>query len=304
MTYKKKGKRLTTGRFSKEDLRFISDNLDMSDEELGKKFNRNPNIICKQRAKITAKQSLAEKEVNIHETYEILKSSGVKIEKELLDDEVDYFKSQWARLTEQFSGSDIVPTDEMQIRECIILEIYEIRASQKIKSEEENIIERRKELKREDNPDRRNEIRTEIQSALAALPTLQRAFLELKKQKNDTLRSLKATRDSRFKKYEESKKNIFELIKDLDTAKRRKREGEWAEKLKMSKDKIGKEWNDSIKYTEDSLSYDKPFLNPDFIEQDSISSVSTDLLNQLEVLINQTENVELIDLIERLKNNG
>jgi hypothetical protein len=120
-----------------------------------------------------------------------------------------------------------------------------------------------KELRKEEDKDYEliAVLRSEISSLIAEKGSLSKEMLEFQVKKDAKLKDLKGSREQRFKQIEETKKNLSELIKELDTYKKRKSEGIYAEKMKIASEKIARDWNVPMKYEDGT--YDKPFLSPE-----------------------------------------
>jgi hypothetical protein len=286
------------GAISLEEEKFILDNIDhMSDDDIAKRIRRSPEFVQKYRLAPPNRKNAGKPSDPKAGPLRKLRQSHFwrEIKHSLLVGEVNYFEQEWVRLIDQFSTNEILPTDELMIKDCIMLDVASNRALAEKKKTLEKILDFDRKLTLEEgrgdrqDPRRIASLSTQINALRAALPALSKEHLEYQDKKDRKLRDLKATRDLRYKNIEESKRNIFELIKELDTYEKRKREGRWMELMRMAADKVGDRWNQVIEYEDGS--FDKPFLSP----EGEMENEDVDFTPVPE------ENVELEPEVEKLK---
>jgi len=258
---------LKRGAASSKDMEQIAANSNMPVEELAKLLDRSVKFVRKQIAALP----VVEQKVERGDWVSMLHSSCFwsSVRSGLIGSEVGYFEQAWASYNEQFgSATDILATDELMIKDLVLLDICSQRAfteravvSRQI-AELERLIcaEREKDVDGRDIPQLASWT-TQRTSLLAAKGSLSKEHQDYQGRKDIKLRDLKGSRDQRFKQIEESRRNIFELIKELDTHKRRVQEGRLAEKVRIAAQKVSDDWNQLTEYEDGTV--DKPFLSPE-----------------------------------------
>lgn len=259
-------------KLSKEEEQFILNNLDkIPDEEIAKKMGQSIEVV-----KLVRLRSPVLKTYNDNEAIEQLHSKHYwkEIKKILLGGEVEYFEKEWLQLMSQFSNAEIVYTDEMQIKDLIITEIFLGRNLSKRKdiirdqgSLTNNI--REEENKEEDVRDL-NQLaimRREMAALEASLQSLDKNQQGYEDRKDSLLKALKATREARLKQMEDRGKNFFGLIKYLNERDAREKEGRWMDLMDKATEKSYNDLTQVVQYEDGSL--DCPILDPDMVEKEN-----------------------------------
>jgi len=196
-------------------------------------------------------------------------SFWVGVKKCLMGSEVAYFEKEWARYSDQFSSStELLATDDLMIRDLVLSDIFQMRANADKTNAMRLISELQKAIHTEGQVDlaTRDQLAivnwtTQVNSLSPAMLAYAKQSMDYQRQKDAKLRDLKGSRDQRFKQIEEINRNIFELLKDLDTRKRRIVEGRMAAKMALSAQLIRDDWNQVMEYEDGTV--DKPFLTPE-----------------------------------------
>lgn len=197
-----------------------------SDEEIAKKTNRNTSSITKLRTQTPALLDYENRKDYIAILH--TKHYWKKITEQLTFEEVKFFENEWAAYSAQFQ--ELTHTDELTLLDTIILTIELNRILVEKKDLIDTIDDTQKlldkELKLGDSQDtvRVMSYRETLTAMRSAQPAISRRFLETQSRKDEKFKQLKATREQRYKSIEESKKNIFELLKQLDTVEVRAKE--------------------------------------------------------------------------------
>ncbi len=268
MAKQKQNTKLKRGPVSKDDLEKLAAWRDIKPvKEIAKLLNRSENFVRKETAGLPER----EKKLEHSDWVSRLHASEfwVDVRRGLIGSEVGYFEQAWAAYMDQFgSASDILATDELMIKDLVMLDIFAQRAI----AEQANIIRRINQLedliqKEEDklpedrDHDQLSSWRTQLNSLYAARGAVGKQHLDYQHRKDVKLRDLKGSRDQRFKQIEESRRNIFELIKDLDTHRKRMEEGRLNEKIRIASEKVAEDWGQVMDYGDNR--FDKPFLSPE-----------------------------------------
>jgi hypothetical protein len=260
--------RVGKGVLSSQDLEFLIVNKDnMSVKDLAKALNRSVPFIQKHIEGLPVIKRQRENSIWISK----LEASSFwnETKKGLLGLEVTYFKEAWASYLDQFGvAADILATDELMIKDLILLDVFSNRAIidksntiRKLNALEAEIKEASSVPFAERDMDLISSLRSQYSSLISAKISLGKEHLDYQTRKDVKLKDLKGSREQRFKQIEESKRNLVELIRELDTHKRREEEGRIAEKVRIAAKKVSDDWNNSIKYEDGT--FDKPFLSPE-----------------------------------------
>ncbi len=260
--------KLKKGKVSKIEQEYVAANHEtMKVAEIATKLRRSENFVSKLIAAVPTLQKTEEQGdwvARLHSS-----SFWVEVKKGLIGSEVGYFEQAWASYNDQFgSATDILATDELMIKDLVMLDIFGARAIAEQANTIRLISEIEKSIEREGqvDDDLRDQLslsnwRTQLNGLNTAKGALTKHHLDYQKQKDTKLRDLKGSRDQRFKQIEESRRNIFELIKELDTHKRRAEEGRLAAKVAHAAERIADDWNEVMEYEDGTV--DKPFLSPE-----------------------------------------
>ncbi len=251
--YKKVGKHFKKGAASTSEIEFIKTNAEtMSDEQIAEGLNRSTDFVQKIRVQQPVK-------MKAEEGTDIITALRVKhwwstIRKQLFDEEISFFESNWANLNTQFE--DVVPTDELVLRDLIMYDILANRNLTQQKSVMDTVTtlqsQINNEYKLEPNLRDRGALsdwNTQINSCRSAHLSLQKSYSDIDDRKGKAFQSLKSTRDQRFKLLKDSKHDFFELLRILNTRDSRAREGRYAELFRMATEKETQKYEKEIDYT-------------------------------------------------------
>lgn len=264
MTEKKRG------RLSRQDEEIILANIDSKgDDEIAAMINREPYVVTKFRAQLPVVKNVEsfgdiikqlEKKFFWQETFSQLIDSNEEL----------YFKNYWSSLVQQFASQGIMATDELMIRDLIMVDVMMNRSarSRKVAQEEMNEAEfMMDEIYREtaDDPIQRQTRLGPIQQRLNALRVAMKSLSEeykiLQDKKDKKYEQLKSTRQMRLEKAEKSGHSFFDLIKMLDTPEAREREGRINDLYKVASGVAKKVFEQYHSYEDGKL--DRPFLTPE-----------------------------------------
>lgn len=262
------------GRLSRNEEDIITANMDAKgDEEIAAMINRDPSVVAKFRAQLPVVKNVEsfddvikqlEKKFFWRETYSQLIDQNEEL----------YFKNFWASLVSQFASQGIVATDELMIRDLIMVDIMMNRSakSRKVAQEELNDLEFQADQVFKDtvdNPLARQTQLTPIQQRLnglrGAMKSLSEEYKILQDKKDKKYEQLKSTREMRLDKVERSGHSFFDLVKMLDAPEAREREGRVNELYKVASDVAKKVFQQYHTYEDGKL--DRPFLTPESEDQ-------------------------------------
>ena len=264
---------------SDEEKTFLDQYLDSkTDEELAERIGRTVEFVLKYR------KTKPFQEVSDEESEILLKLHNLyfwdELGDQLSDSELRGFEARWVALHHQFQ--DVLPTDQMQIKDLITLEMLINRVlteKQKVISTIERLA---RQLKREE--DRAIEfqdvnlmlsIETQLNAAMASQNARTTEHMKLQEKKDAKFKDLKATRDQRFKQLEDSRKSFFDLVKTLDEKEMREREGRHMEVMRLAADKSQQDLSEYTEYDDGTV--DQPFLNYETAIDETKGTVEEDI---------------------------
>lgn len=256
------------GKASEKELSFIATNMDVMDpKDIAKAINRSTDFVLKAIAQLPRRKQETEQSdyvVQLHAS-----PLWPEIRRSLMPNEYGYFESLWGAYIRQFSsGTDILASDEMMIKDLIMMDIFANRAAQEklsalmlIDSLQALIDKERQKDDYVRDAASMQSWQDQINALRGSLKSLTDSHIEYQKRKDDKLTQLKATRQARFKELTESKQNIFGLLRELDDIRNRVREGKLMEKVKIAADKQKQKLSEYTEYEDGTV--DKPFLSPE-----------------------------------------
>lgn len=257
------------GRFSKEDIEYIEQNvLTHSPEQIAKALDRDPesieNFIKKKLGKGASREEIAAFDLENRPYW-------VEVKQQFTEEELKLFKYHWARIISQFRD-DVIPTEELQVVDLIKLELLMNRSLKQNKDNIQQIsaLEGLAQQERARDPDQQDadmifNMERQVASLKASQESLNKDYRELQTKKNSMLKEMKATREQRVKRLEDSKQSLVGWIAYLmgnpDVT---KRYGIEMEKMRLAMTKEKERLGAYHKYTDGQV--DQPFLNSDTIK--------------------------------------
>jgi hypothetical protein len=243
------------GRFSLEEMEFIQKHAaSMSPLDIARRLNRTKAAVQEYIDRFYAPKAYthpAGSEVAGKDSPDAIRKElrqselWKRLRQELSQEELGFFDEEYVKMMSQFKG-DVLPTEESQIFDAIKLEILKSR----------NLVERRK--SREDirrleeqrdvflrgfssladmtgaDRDRALSYETSIQAAKAADQSRTAEYDKLQQRKDAIMKTMKATRDQRFKEVESAKESILGLFKKLQLREEQAKESRAAVLMDMA----------------------------------------------------------------------
>jgi len=267
------------GRISKEEENIILKNIDMPHEKLAEKLDREPHSVLSFIKKKVAKGDLPNpvwlREVDNEEKagYDLsFRPYWAELKQQFTDEELKLFKYHWSRIISQFKD-DVIPTEELQVVDLIKLELLMNRSLKANKDSIEQIDDLTTliQAEKEHNPDQQNtdlifNMERQVASLRASQESLNKDYRELQTKKNTMLKDMKATREQRVKRYEDSKTSfagwMAYLVTNPDVT---YSYGIEMEKMRIAMEKEKERLSQFHKYTDEMV--DQPFLTPDTVKE-------------------------------------
>lgn len=277
------------GKISFEDQKFILDNLNvLSIKEIAKSINRNPRTVL---------EFIKVNNIIMHDpnpkdgvifddkyaSYSILQDLRKRkifykhLKLQLNSAEIKMFEEAWCQIIIQY-GSDVLPTEEMQIKEFILYDIQKNRVLFEIsemiadadslkfqinefkKLEPDSLsIDDKKDLAR---------LKSELSAATSRLDSLYKQHMELSDKSQKMNKDLSNTRAERTKLNENSKIDFVAMLKLLQEYDVKKRVGREMEMMNLARMK--EEIRLSSPYIYANKEADRPILNSDTIGDDDV----------------------------------
>ncbi len=217
------------------------------------------------------------------------KAYWVEILKQFTKNEINYFEGSWIDLMIQFQ-ENVLPTEEMQLKQFIIIDILINRSLKERNVHEQDIentqiainVEYAKDIDVRDTV-LLGSLEQQLSCARGAVTAYTVEYRTLLDKQSSISKDLKATREKRIKNIEDSKTSWAGMIRALEEDDLRKRMGDEAEIYKIAGEKAKNELAEYHTYADGSI--DQPFLSSDTIKDDevvervSLSDVKTEDLS-------------------------
>tara|TARA_R110000824_G_scaffold48545_2_gene137045 strand:- start:138 stop:932 length:795 start_codon:yes stop_codon:yes gene_type:complete len=261
------------GRFSKTEQDFIKENYKkLSSFDIAIQLDRDPASIESYIDLKLDSTVLDDREI---EALHDLKSRPFwkELEKQFSEEELQSLLYHWSRIITQFRD-DVLPTEELQIIDAIKLEILMNRAltSQQTNMRDvrryEGLVteEKAKALEIQDK-DHIYGLERQIAILRAAQESLTRDYRDLQTKKSGMLKDLKATREQRIRRLEDSKQTFIGWVRNLmSNPEVRKQIGKDMEKMRLAMNAEKDRLSEYHKYEDGGI--DQPFLTPDTTKED------------------------------------
>ena len=261
------------GRFSKTEQEFIRENhKEMSIYEIATHLDRDPDSVESYVKHKIGNTSLDEREIEaLHDLQS--RPFWKDLQKQFSEDELQSLLYHWGRIITQFRD-DVLPTEELQIIDAIKLEILMNRAligqqsnMRDIKRNEELVTDEKGKPLEVQDKDYIFNLERQVAVCRAAQESLTREYKDLQTKKASMLKDLKATREQRIKRLEDSKQTFIGWVRNLMSNPEVRREmGIEMEKMRLATNVEAERLTEYHKYEDGAI--DQPFLTPDSVKED------------------------------------
>lgn len=259
---------LKKGRISKSEEEFIEKNIHHMDyKQLAEKLERDPesvNLFIKRKFKIgLSQEEEAAFDLSDRPYYEDLKE-------QFSEKELELFKYHWSRVISQFRD-DVIPTEELQVVDLIKLELLMNRCLRSNKENDDQVaaFQGLVNQERDRDPDQQDKeeiynLERQIASLKASTESLNRDYRDLQMKKNSMLKEMKATREQRVQRIQDSKQTFAGWMTYLMTNPEKTREyGVEMEKMRLAMMKEQEKLSQYHKYEDGEV--DQPFLTSETV---------------------------------------
>ena len=261
------------GRFTKTEQEFIKNNhREMSNLEIATHLDRDPVSVQSYIKEKIGTNTLDDREI---EALHDLKNRPFwkDLQKQFSEEEIQSLLYHWGRIITQFRD-DVLPTEELQIIDAIKLEILMNRAligqqtnMKSIDKYEELVTDEKGKALEIQDKDYIFNLERQIAVCRAAQESLTREYKDLQTKKAAMLKDLKATREQRIKRLEDSKQTFIGWVRNLMSNPEVRQEiGTEMEKMRLATNKEAERLSEYHKYEDGML--DQPFLTPDSVKED------------------------------------
>ena len=261
------------GRFSKTEQEFIRENhKKMSTLEIATHLDRDPISIESYVNEKIGNTTLDDREIEaLHDLQN--RPFWKDLQKQFSEEELQSLLYHWGRIITQFRD-DVLPTEELQIIDAIKLEILMNRAligqqtnMKSIDKYEELVTDEKGKALEIQDKDYIFILERQIAVCRAAQESLTREYKDLQTKKAAMLKDLKATREQRIKRLEDSKQTFIGWVRNLMSNPEVRQEiGTEMEKMRLATNKEAERLSEYHKYEDGML--DQPFLTPDSVKED------------------------------------
>jgi len=260
------------GRLSKADQSFISKNADtMSDAKIAETLDKSIDAITGYRKRFIG---LGDDHQSLVATlrFQLTKRPyWSDIKKQFTSEEIKLFEYHWSTIIGQFK-EDVLPTEELQILDLIRFEILisrnlkdRMRAIRHVNSLEVTLSkEYEKEPKLPENIDRIMRLEDQVNLMTASQESRTRDHEKLQTRKDSIFKELKATRNQRIQRLEDSKTSFLGWMKSLEDERIRQDMSFEAELAKLAMNNEMGNLQDEHQYIDGD--FDAPYLTPELID--------------------------------------
>lgn len=256
------------GRISKEEEAWIQQNVgQLTSLQMAEYLDRDPESI-EQFIKRKFKIGITNEEQAAFELED--RPYWRELQLQFTESELELFKYHWARIISQFKD-DVIPTEELQVVDLIKLELLMNRCLKQNKDNIEQIaaFEALADEARSVDPDQQDKeaifnLDRQVASLRASQESLNRDYRELQAKKSLMLKEMKATREQRVKRLEDSKHNFTMWMTQLISNPELTRQ--WGIEMEKMRLAMMKERDRLAAYHKyDDGQVDQPFLTPETI---------------------------------------
>lgn len=269
---------MKTGRISKPEESYINENISIGFRKIAENLDRNPDSVLDFIKRKIAKGELQKPVWMSGETdqdrakYDLTyRPYWIELKQQFTEEELKLFQYHWSRIISQFQD-DVIPTEELQVVDLIKLELLMNRSLKGNKDNIEQIsaLETLILAERQRDPDQIDReslfnMERQVASLKASQESLNKDYRELQTKKSTMLKEMKATREQRVKRFEDSKSSfagwMAYLISNPEIT---KSYGIEMEKMRMAMLKEKDRLSQYHKYLDENI--DQPFLTPETVK--------------------------------------
>ena len=263
-----------TGRFGKDKNQKIRDLVaqGMSTQEIAKEVNRTVQAINNFITRDSRVGLTGEEIASLERVQQSLYTNAFwrDVKEQLTDNEARYFEDIWCEMLLKQFREDLLPAEQLQLKNVIILNILMDRSMK----DRRECIEDREKAKRQLNTEIRKgndgdsdlimSLEQQIEMLKSNLPTYTADHTKLFQQLQNAEKNLKTTRDQRLKKIDDAKTSWTGFIRSLEDEEQRRKVGTNAEMFRVAADRATEKLGEYHTYVDGQV--DKPLFNAETVE--------------------------------------
>lgn len=263
------------GKLTSDELAYIRAHLNLTDEEIASRLNRSTKIVAKHKIRLQLETGTLSKSNAKEITYDLENRQFWKNVKEQFSQaELETFKENWTKIIFQFKN-DVLPTEELQIKDYICLELLCDRILKEKyvigkQIEQVNTLLECEQMKPTDiEPEQGGQDGSKIMLWTAQIAVLVegqtargKEHMSYTDRKRDLAKQLKSTREQRVEK-QIANKTFFDLLKNLSDINAKNTEGKMMELFAISTEKSSEKLSEVHEYSDGVA--DQPFLTPETV---------------------------------------
>lgn len=268
------------GKLSLDEEKFITENADKQPiEKIAEYLNRTVEPVKRfinENALISS--SMSEKEAALTTLKERLRMRPFwsDVQEQLTTEEIRRFEDNWVNIILQFR-EDVMYTEELQIRDLLILQILINRSMKDRKAHIEDanriqVLLEKEYAKGEDDRDIMaiSNLEQQLGISRAAVGSYNTEHMKLLGEIKHITKSLKATREERIQRIEDSKSSWVGYLKMLEDEELRERQGIDLVIMDKAKDKAVQDLAEWHQYEDGTI--DQPFLTAETVKDDDFQN--------------------------------
>ena len=264
------------GKFALTEEQYIRDSVyEKTPQEIANVLNRDYKTIEKYMKRndmvpFTREETEREKAGLKNKLFK--KSYYLQVKAQITGEELEYFVASWINFMQQFN-EDILYSEEMEMKEWIILEILKNRSMKdrmKHIEEAEKLEKLRDALLDDDRKtgdDKHADVIHGLTDQILSIRNSETAYtaehVKFLEKSSNIAKNLKAIRSERIKRIEDGKSTFSGYIKMLENEKERRQVGAEMEIMRHAKDVAKAELGKLHTYVDDTV--DRPFLTPEIV---------------------------------------
>ncbi len=216
--------------------------------------------------------SIEENDYNTYEDKLLRRVYWTEVKNQFDKEELEYFKSTWINLMIQFK-ENVLFAEELQLKQLVTIDIMLNRCMKERRKHTQDTDRLQTLLDKEYALDEQvrdtallAQLESQISYARNSLSNYTTEYTKLLDKQKDINKDLKATRDQRIKRVEDSKTSFQGWLRALEDENTKDRIGHDAGIMKLAKQKARQEMSEYHTYVDGQI--DQPFLTPETVKDE------------------------------------
>lgn len=264
------------GKLSKDEEQFILNNVhEMDVDKIAATLNRTKDPVLRYIKENNLISQNKMEENDVARLKKLLHSRPywreMQSQLSVAGNEIEYFEDGWINMMQQFR-EDVLYSEELQIKQWMILEILMNRSMKERRKHQEEADRLQTIINEEyDKPDENRDkmyianLEAQLTFCRGAITNYTNEHTKLLGEVKVIAKSLKANRDERIKRIEDGKSTFQGLLRMLEDEDQRLRMGDDAELMRLAKNAAVKRLSQLHTYEDGKV--DQPFLTPETYDE-------------------------------------